>query len=275
MIADEDFSMVTDTLSALVESLNRCKRQALRPGSIGQSAFFGPTGIQLEGDSAELFIKAISDWDVMDDADNGNVPRYPALVEADADLLDSVEQFNASKLAFKAAVAGMQAANDKERQRRLRDVLKRQGLARAHPLQCWREVRVFRSSTVKTVGFTTTKKSFSSKVMTPLQAITELEKREAYDVIGEMAVNTTYQTVRWINPVSPFIRVNLSFWGEDGSLENTTFHASLPILIEKGAWPTKLKFNKPKENNQGRKIAEAGVSLVALRFRKDAYLELS
>lgn len=275
MIADEGFFMVTDALSALVESLNRCKRQALRPGSIGQSVFFGPTGIQLEGNPAELFIKAISDWDVMDDADNGNVPRYPALVEADADLLDTVEQFNASKMAFKAAVTGMQVANDKERQRKLRDVLKRQGLARAHPLQCWREVKVFRSSTVKTVGFTTSKKSFSSKVMTPIQAISELEKRDAYDVIDEMAINTTYQTVRWINPVSPFIRVNLSFWGEDGALENATFHASLPILIEKGAWPTKLKFNQPKENTQERKVSEAGVSLVALRFRKDAYLELS
>jgi hypothetical protein len=246
---------------------------ALRPGSIGQSAFFGPTGNRLEGDSAELFIKAISDWDVMDDADNGNVPRYPALVEADAVLIEAVEHFNAHKLAFKAAVAGMEASNDKERQRKLRDVLRRQGLSRAHPLQCWREVKVFRSLT-KTVGFSTSKKSFSSKVLTRLQTISELERRGADDVIEQMALNTC-QSVRWINPVSPFIRVNLSFRKDDGTLDNATFHASLPIIIEMGAWPAKLKFNQPKETTQERGGLEGDVSIIPLPFRRDAYLALS
>lgn len=275
MSVDEGLFIVTEALSALVESLNRCKRVALRPGSIGQSAFFGPTGNRLEGEPAELFIKAISDWDVMDDADNGNVPRYPALVEASADLIDSIEDFNAHKLAFKASVTDMEASNDKERQRKLRDTLRRQGLSRAHPLQCWREVKVFRSPTVKTVGFSTSKKSFSSKVLTRLQAISELEKRGADDVIEQMALNT-YQSVRWVNPVSPFIRVNLSFRKNDGALDNATFHASLPIIIEMGAWPTKLKFNQPKESTQERRgLEEVDTSIIPLPFRRDAYLALS
>lgn len=281
MIEDEGFFIVADALSALVESLNRCKRVALRPGSVGQCAFFGPTGNRLEGDSAELFIKAMSDWDVMHDADNGNVPRYPALVEANAELIDAIEDFNACKLAFKAAVSGMEVANDKERQSKLRDVLRRQGLARAHPLQCWREVKVFRSSTVKTVGFSTSKKSFSSKVLTRLQAISELEKRDAQDVIGdiedkERESRKSFQTARWVNPVSPFIRVNISFRKADGVLDNATFHASLPIIIEIGAWPAKLKFNQPKENTQDRRgLEEGGISIIPLPFRRDAYLALS
>lgn len=275
MSEDEGLLIVAEALSALVESLNRCKRVALRPGSIGQSAFFGPAGNRLEGEPAELFIKAMSDWDVMDDADNGNVPRYPALVEASADLIDSIEDFNAHKSAFKAAVSVMEASNDKERQRKLRDALRRQGLSRAHPLQCWREVKVFRSPTVKTVGFSTSKKSFSSKVLTRLQAISELEKRGADDVIEQMALNT-YQSVRWVNPVSPFIRVNLSFRKDDGTLDNATFHASLPIIIEMGAWPTKLKFNQPKESTQERRgLEEIDTSIIPLPFRRDAYLALS
>jgi hypothetical protein len=281
MIEDEGFFIVADALSALVESLNRCKSVALRPGAIGQSAFYCPTGNRLEGDSAELFIKAISDWDVMHDADHGNVPRYPALVEADAELIDAVEDFNACKLAFKAAVSGMEVANDKERQSKLRDVLRRQGLARAHPLQCWREVNVFRSSTVKTVGFSTTKKSFSSKVLTRIQAIIELEKRDAQDVIGdiedkERETQKSFQTARWVNPVSPFIRVNISFRKADGALDNTTFHASLPIIIEKGSWPAKLNFNQPKESTQDRMgLEDGGISIIPLPFRRDAYLALS
>lgn len=273
MVNDEGLCIVAESLSSLVDSLNRCKRVALRPGSIGRCAFFSPAGSRLEGDSAELFIKALSDWDVMDDAHNGNVPRYPALVEADAELIESIESFNVHKLAFKSAAAGMEAANDKERQRKLRGIMRRQGLSRAHPLQCWREVKVFSSPSVKTVGFSTSKKSFSSKVLTRLQAISELEKRGADDVIEQMALNT-YQSVRWINPVSPFIRVNLSFRKEDGDLDNATFHASLPIIIKMGAWPDKLKFNQPKERSQGRRGLESGNSIIPLPFRKDAYLVL-
>lgn len=281
MIEDEGFFIVADALSALVESLNHCKSVALRPGSVGQSAFFCPSGNRMEGDSVELFIKAISDWDVMHDADNGNVPRYPALVEASSELIDAIEDFNTCKIAFKTAVSGMAAANDKERQSKLRDVLRRQGLARAHPLQCWREVNVFRSSTVKTVGFSTSKKSFSSKVLTRLQAISKLEKRDAQDVIGEIEEKEreskkSFQTARWVNPVSPFIRANISFRKEDGVLDNATFHASLPIIIEMGAWPSKLKFNQPKENAQDRRgLEEGGISIIPLPFRRDAYLALS
>lgn len=281
MIEDEGYFIVTDALSELVESLKRCKSIALRPGSIGQSAFFCQSGNRLEGDSAELFIKAISDWDVMHDADNGNVPRYPALVEACPILIDAIEDLNACKLAFKTAVAGMAVANDKERQNKLRDVLRRQGLARAHPLQCWREVNVFRSSTIKTVGFSTSKKSFSSKVLTRLQAISELEKRDAQDVIGdieekERESQKIFQTARWVNPVSPFIRVNISFRQADGVLDNATYHASLPIIVEMGAWPAKLKFNQPKENAQDRRgLEEGSISIIPLPFRRDAYLALS
>lgn len=275
MSVDEGTFVVSEALSELVESLNRCKSVALRPGSIGQCAFFDPSGKPLEGDATELFIKAMSDWNVMDDADNGNVPRYPALVEASAELIDSIQSFNAHKLAFKAVVTDMEAANDKDRQRKLRVILGRQGLSRAHPLQCWREVKVFRSPTVKTVGFSTSKKSFSSKVMTRLQAISELEKRGADDVIEQIAINT-FQSVRWVNPVSPFIRVNLSYRRDDGALENATFHASLPIIIEMGAWPTKLKFNLPKKSTQERRGLEEGhASIIPLPFRRDAYLALS
>lgn len=274
MNIDNGFPEVAEALSALVDALNRCKSVALRPGTIGRGAFFGPTGNYLEGDAAELFIKAISDWDVMDDAENGNVPRYPALLEADVELIDAVEAFNSKKLAFREAVATMGAASDKDRQRKLREALRAQSMSRAHPLQCWREVKIFRHSTIKTVGFSTSKKSFSSKTMTRLQAISELEKRGADDVIEQMGLNS-YQSVRWINPVSPFIRVNISYRNDDGDLDNATFHASLPVLIEMGSWPVKLKFNQPKECPQERRGLEEGdLSIIPLPFRRDAYLAL-
>lgn len=281
MIEETGYLKVAESISALVVSLNRCKSAALQPGSIGRSAFFCPSGNKMDGDPVELFIKALSDWDVMHDADNGSVPRYPALVEASAELIGAIEDFNACKVAFKSAVSAMLVANDKERQSKLRGLLHRQGLSRAHPLQCWREVNVFRSSTVKTVGFSTSKKSFSSKLLTRLQAIGELEKRDAQDVIGdiedkERESRKSFQTARWVNPVSPFIRVNISFRKADGALDNATFHASLPIIIEMGAWPAKLKFNQPKENVQERRgLDEGGISIIPLPFRRDAYLVLS
>ncbi|MNJ44260.1 hypothetical protein D3C77_393040 [compost metagenome] len=275
MIDDESVALVAESLNDLIGSLNRCKKEALHPGSLGRTAFYGPTGSVLEGEPAELFINAISDWDVMSDADNGSVPRYPALVEADSNLIDALEDFNVCKLAFKKAAADMAAENDKGRQRKLREILRREGMSRAHPLQCWREVAIFRGLAVKTVGFSTSKKSFSSKVLTRLQVISELEKRDAQDVIDQMS-ETTWSTVRWVNPVSPFVRANISFRGDDGSLTNAIAYASLPIIIEKGAWPAKLKFNQPKETTQDRKgLADGEHSIIPLPFRRDAYLVLS
>lgn len=274
MTEGEGICCASDALSDLVESLNRCKREALRPGSIGRSAFFSTTGIQIFGEPSELLIKALSDWDVMDSAENGNVPRYPALIEADAGLLCAIDGLNSSKLAFKTAAASIEAATDKDRQRKLREVFKKLHLARAHPLQCWREVRVFRWPSLQTVGFTTSTKSFSSKVMTRVQAIRELEKRDADREIREIE-RTAYQSVRWVNPVSPYIRVNLSYRAENRNLINATFHASLPIIIEKGAWPAKLNFNQPKETPQDRKGGAQAGEVVQLLFRKDAYLALS
>jgi|GEM_PF-7068094 len=274
---DESIATAADALSSLVASLNNCKREILKPGSLGQCIFFDSLGAAIDGDSAELLIKALSDWEVMDGSISGSVPRHIGLVEASSALIIALQQLNEAKHIFKEAVSCIAAKDNKERQKLVRGVLTKQGMARAHPLQCWREIKLFLGAPVNTAGFTTAKKSFSSKTLSVTEAIAELTRREAHKELKEVesARQAGCESVRWVEPVADFTRVNLSYHDAEGKRSNATFHASMPVIIEKAAWPKKLKFNQPKQEpreSHGRAEAKFRVDLL---FRKGAYLAIS
>lgn len=274
---DLSIAAAADALSSLVDSLNYCKREILKPESLGQCVFFDSVGGAIEGDSAELLVKALSDWEVMDGCISGSVPRHIGLVEAGPALIIAIQQLNETKHAFREAVSNITAKDNKERQKLVRSVLTKQGMARAHPLQCWREIKLFLGAPVNTAGFTTAKKSFSSKTLSVPEAIAELARREAHKEVAEVesARQAGCESVRWVEPVADFTRLNLSYRDADGERSNATFHASMPVIIEKSAWPKKLKFNLPKQEPRISQGRIAGELIVNLPFRKGAYLAIS
>lgn len=272
---EESVSRATDALVALIESLNQCKRDALRPGALGKSVFFNCAGNPIECDPAEQLIKALSDWDVMSDNVHGSVPRYPALVESDSKLIGSLIQLNESKMLFKDATAAIQGKDDKERQKIVRGIFRGQKIGTAHTLQCWREIKLFLGATVNTAGFSTAKQSFSSKLLSREETIRKLSNRDADDIIRELH-KVSGESVRWVVPVAQHTRLNLSFHDEEGNRRNVTYIASMPVIIEKGAWPKKLKFNPPKPETKERIRPAAKIeSIIPLIFREGAYLAVS
>lgn len=274
---DQSIATAAGALSSLVDSLNYCKREILKPGSLGQCVFFDSLGGAIEGDTTELLIKALSDWEVMDGSVSGSVTRHIGLIEASPTLIAALQQLNEKKQAFKEAVSSITAKDNKERQKLVRGVLTKQGMARAHPLQCWREVKMFLGASVNTAGFTTAKRSFSSKTLSVPEAIAELARREAHKEVAEVenARQSGCESVRWVEPVADFTRVNLSYHDAQGKRSNVTFHASMPVIIEKSAWPKKLKFNLPKQEPRISQGRIAGELIVDLPFRKGAYLAIS
>lgn len=260
---------VVKALQSLVETLGNCKRAALTPGAIKRAVFYSAGGATIEGDSAELLIKSIGAWDVMDDTDNGNVPRFPAIVEASSALVSSLQSFNESKAAFESACESL-PGSAKERQLELRAILKRLGVGRSHPLQCWRRINVLVEYTPKSIGFSIAKTSFSTVQMSKENALEKLKMREAMDVV-ELLEGEPCESVRWVVPVSPHIKANVSYRDSEGLLQNAKLHASLPIVVLEGSWPSKWKFNIPKEPQ----VRKTSGRTIPLPFRTNAYLALA
>jgi len=188
--------------------------------------------------------------------------------------LKAIVDLNQSKSALELKAGAIIGASARDRQNKLREVLKRQGLGRAHPLQCWRSIHVIDQEQIKTIGFSIINKSIGSEVLTKDEAIRRLRRRDAQDIIEELE-SEVCSSVRWVTPVSPFVRANVSY-RVNGALINKSIHASLPFIVRKGAWPEKVKFNVPRENPVTRKIApREKTKTIDLRFRENAYLALS
>jgi hypothetical protein len=262
---------VFDALTSLVGSLNRFRAAALVEGAVGQGKLFDDLGAPMEGDNAELLISAICKWDVAADSENGIVQRFPGLFEVSSELLDAINDLNACKTTLEEKASTMEAATPRDRQNKLREILRMQHLAKAHPLQCWRTIHVIDQEKIKTVGFSTINKSIGSEVLTKDEALARLRRRDAFDVVEQLEAEKC-SSVRWVMPVSPFIRANVSFW-QDEVLTNTTYHASLPLIVKKGAWPKKVKFNLPRETPVTRQDSPKSKT-INLPFRENAYLAL-
>ncbi|WP_219096324.1 hypothetical protein [Pseudomonas sp. UMAB-40] len=261
-----------DALTSLVGSLNRFRAAALVQGAVSQGMLFDDLGAPIEGDCAELLISAICKWDVAEDSECGNVLRYPGLFEVSPELLHAIYDLNTCKQTLEEKASSLEATNSRDRQNKLREILRKQGLAKAHPLQCWRTIHVIEQEKIKTVGFSTINKSIGTEVLTKDEALARLRRRNAQDVVEQLEAETCL-SVRWVTPVSPFVRANVSFW-QDEALTNTTYHASLPLIVKQGAWPKKVKFNLPREVPATRKVSPHSTT-INLPFRENAYLALS
>ncbi|MGO4801083.1 hypothetical protein ACEN2T_17535 [Pseudomonas sp. W22_MBD1_FP4] len=265
---------VFDAVNSVLGALNRFRAAALQEGAVSQGVLFDDLGYPCEGNKSELLISAVCKWDVADESENGNVLRFPGVFEVSDDLLNAIGDLNQSKSALELKAGAIISANARDRQNKLREIFKRQGLGRTHPLQCWRLIHVIDHEEIKTIGFSTINKSIGSEVMTKAEALRRLERRDAQDIIEELE-GEVCSTVRWVTPVSPFVRANVSYW-VNGALTNKSIHASLPLIVRKGSWPEKVKFNVPRVNPVTRSVdPEEKTKKINLRFRENAYLALS
>lgn len=261
--------------SAIIElksTLDQVKHWALEPGAISTAVFFSPSGQAREGDPVELFISAISAWEVETDSENGAVSRFPGVISASPALIKSIDEFNNAKQRFAAAGANLSASSAKERREIARKALVQSGLSRAHPLQCARSVSIVREPNLRSIGFTETRKSISSVTMTIAEAIAKLTRIDAWDLIEEVEKRVAEKGckhVRWVKAVAPFIRANISYQ-QDGALEKLTLHASLPIVVAHGVWPRRVKFNLPKTvpGERAKRVTDEDV----IQFGENAYL---
>ncbi|WP_153785223.1 hypothetical protein [Pseudomonas sp. EMN2] len=263
----------SSAIAGLKSALAQVKHFALEANAISTAVFFSPVGQALEGCPVELFLSAISTWEVEVDSEHGTVPRYPGLVSASPALIKSIEALNDAKQRFAAAGAGLSASSAKERREIARLALRQSGLSRAHPLQCARTVSIVRQTSLRSIGFTETRKSISSVTMPVSEAIAKLTRADAWDLIEEVerkVAERGCKQVRWVKAVAPFLRANISFQQED-ALGKMTLHASLPIVVPHGAWPKKVKFNLPKAESVGRtrRVADEDV----IRIGENAYLD--
>lgn len=262
---------VSLAIDDVVDALARFRHEALRPDAVGKTVYFNELGEVLKCDGAEQLISALSKWDVMDDAEHGSVVRFPGVAEASPGLLEAIADLNEYKARLEQSVGNLPGTTTKDRQRQLRELFKKKGMGRTHPLQCWREVRILGESEFKTIGFSTIKSSFGSEALSKEEALIRLERRDALDIAAKLAARD-WKTVRWVMPVAPFLKANVSY-REEGKLRNATFHGSLPIIVPAGYWPEKIKYNVPKAS-EPTKLGDAQ-DRIALPFREGAYLAAS
>lgn len=262
-----------DAVTSVLGALNRFKAAALVNGAVSEGVLFDELGTPVEGSKSELLISAICKWDVADESESGKVLRFPGVFEVSTELMKAIVDLNESKLELEQKASAIIAATARDRQNKMREILRRQELGRAHPLQCWRSIHVIDQEQIKTIGFSTINKSIGSETMTKEEALRRLRRRDADDIAAELE-RTKCSTVRWVSPVSPFVRANVSYWVND-ALINKSIHASLPFIVQKGAWPEKVKFNVPRDNPVTRENVPKKGTIIDLRFRKNAYLAVS
>ena len=263
----------SSAIAGLKSALAQVRHFALGADAISTSVFFSPAGQQLEGCPVELFLSAISNWEVETNSEHGSVLRYPGVVAASPALIHSIEALNDAKQRFAIAGANLSASSAKERREIARVALGNSGLSRAHPLQCARAVSIVRENSLRSIGFTETRKSISTVTMPVSEAIAKLTRIDAWDLIEEVerkVAERGCKHVRWVKAVAPFLRANISYQQKD-ALGKMTLHASLPIVVPHGVWPRKVKFNLPKTESVGRtrRVSDEEV----IRIGENAYLD--
>lgn len=270
----ESTTELKQAVTKLIDHLAAARRAVRHPGAVGRAIFYDDLGQPIVGEPADLFLAAISRWDVAEDAVHGEVLRYPGVIELDSEAIESIRQFNNSKLRLKEIASSMPAANARDRQRKIRAAFKAIDIGAAHPLQCWREIPVFADAELRTIGFSIISSSISTEVLTRTELVNRLSQRDAGDVL-EQASKFDFKVARWVLPVAPFIRANVSRI-EEGVTRTQSIHASLPIVVQIGGWPKKVKYNLPSGTKKERsKDITAPLATIPLPFRDHAYLALS
>ena len=267
---DEAFEVIRSCFDGLMRALAEWKDSVLQPGAVGHSVFFQPVdGTELEGYAANQLIRAVSDWDIPAQSENGAVSRYPGVCEVASGVLEATNRLNASKDALAEAVQALGLSNSSAR---LRSILTCLGSPRLHQLQALRKVNVLAGPGLASIGISVAKKTYSIEKLDFESSIKRLEHMRAQDVI-EQIVDAGYDTVHWHAPISNHLRANVT-WYHEGHRTSRMLHASLPFLVPAGHWPTKrVRFNEPRDHAERRDKHPGAV--VPLPNRDGAYLRLS
>ena len=266
--------LIAPALDHVAELIAQIKHEALSAEGVIQACFFDPAdGSLLETDPTEYFLKALSTWDAADSSENGSVVRFPGLVEVSPALFSLLPTLNKAKQSLEAAVMQLELAGTSRSQ--MRNAYRQSGHPRIHPLQAWRQV-VCLAGNLTSIGFTVSKKGSGSELIRLDEALTRLCNANAFDLAEMIRSESEDTIIRWHEPVSRHIRANVA-WGAGAEAVRKQFHASMPICVPTGAWPTKrVRFNEPKEDREHKVRSDRieGKS-IRLPFREGAYFQVA
>lgn len=281
MISTDPAIDIAVSLDALAGSMNLIRKFA--PANVLRGVFYDATGSEIEGDPTELFIRALSSWDTVDESKDGTVIRFPGLVEITPKLLGLILDFNAKKTALEqTAEAWKKHPSMPQTGRQMRAHYDKAGYRRIHPLQAWRKVVHVPSTSgdnqdaLSSIGFTIQQRGYSSQVLTLDQATAKLIEANAYDLLDRLEADAVPKDskFRWCEPVQPHIRAN-AVWGSGANAARDQYHASMPLCVLEGFWPTKrVRYNPPKKTEHSvRSDSFSENPRYLLPFRSGAYLQ--
>lgn len=267
----EAFDYLNNALEALHESLFQVRSAILQPGAVLQGkAFDQHNGDIIEGLPAELLLKALSSWEIDANSTNGSVNRYPGVFEVQSPAIEALSLLNERKQDFETCVKRLDASGVTPY--KMRTFYRRLGHGRLHALQAWRQVNILPRQSLQTVGFTLAKSMESIEVLAPEEVFSRLGKAGAFDVIEQLRAAMASGPVRWHTPVNKHLRANIT-WKENEARKSIMLNASLPFIVYEGHWPTRLKFNAPRNHAKRSDTNKARV-VIDLPFREGAYLSV-
>lgn len=261
---------LTPALAEFVASLREVEVAMERPGSVGKSIFFDvqSNNVVTPDDPTAYIKKALGDLNCDDQRKDGQVTRYPGVVEISSQAWNTLCRFNLAKHAMREAVKHCYGLGAKSHE--LRTAYIRAGLPRLHPLMAWRKINLIEDQP-QSIGFTVAQGIDSIERMTIAQAISLLEG-VGDDVAEQISRYPRDRQLSWHEPTSPHIRANL-VWKSDSSTLRKQMQACLPFFVPIGHWPTKrVHWNQPKETEgESRRDALKG-DRFDLPFRTGGFL---
>lgn len=261
-------SAVEPELRRLGGALAALKAAISATGAVKRGILYSSDLLEpLEGEPDEQLAIAISDWDCIDNTENGVVHRYPGIFEVSDEVVARCRDLNEAKTEFESLVRALEHAGATPYQMRL--AYRAAGHPRIHPLQAWRQINILDGG-LSSVGFTIAKQAQGVERLSCGETAKRLYERGAND-IAEMVQSYGEQSeFCWHTPVSRHVRANLT-WGGGDAVARRMIHASLPFLVSEGCWPSKrVRFNPPRDHSRRKDAANDVIAY--LPFRKGAYL---
>lgn len=264
---------LTPALAEFIASLREVEAAMDHPDCMGKSIFFDvQSNDVVTADDPSAYIKdALGDLNCDDQRKDGQVTRYPGVVEISPEAWHTLHRFNRAKQAMREAVNRCYGLGAKAHE--LRTAYIRAGLPRLHPLMAWRKINLIEEQP-QSIGFTVAQGIDSIARMTITQALSLLEG-VGDDVAEQISHYPRDRQLSWHEPTSPHIRANL-VWKSDTSTVRKQIQASLPFFVPIGHWPAKrVRWNQPKDTEgEIRKDALKG-DRYELPFRTGGFLIVS
>lgn len=259
-------------LDGLVESLHQLRSAILKPGAVIQGVSYDMhLATPLEGEPCELLVRALSCWDMAEQSSNGSVPRFPGVYEVSEEVLERANIHNGQKQYFEDCIKALIESGIKPN--KMRELYRRFGHAKIHPLQAWRQINVITVPSLSSISFTIAKFTESIETLSFDESIARLSRGNASDVIEQLIQMADSKAVRWHKPIATHVRANL-VWGAKEQRLSRMLYASLPILLQEGNWPKRVRFNKPRQHAK-RSDAKDARATIHLPFRDGAYLTVA